>query len=190
MTGVQLMSLVRSLATQPAVRRPFVVKVIERTRGVLRGHPGARIGRGVTMAGPGEYRLGRGSCLREGARVYVGPGAVLELGPGAAIGARSVVNVTTGVTVGPGSQISWQCQILDSDFHEIVGSDGVAGPVSGPVVIGEHVLVGTGALVLKGVVIGDGSVIAAGSVVTRSVPAGTVVAGNPARPVQTVASWR
>jgi len=35
--------------------------------------------------------------------------------------------------------------------------------------------------VLKGVTIGDGAVVGAGSVVTRDVPAGAVVAGNPAR---------
>jgi acetyltransferase-like isoleucine patch superfamily enzyme len=142
------------------------------------------------MSGPGEYRLGRGSCLREGARLYVGPGATLTLEPGAAIGARSVVNVTVGVTVRAGSQVSWQCQVLDSDFHEITDAEGRTRPASAPVVIGEHVLVGTGALVLKGVTLGDGAVVAAGSVVTGDVPPGTVVAGNPARPIGTAAAWQ
>jgi galactoside O-acetyltransferase len=36
-------------------------------------------------------------------------------------------------------------------------------------------------LVLKGVTIGRGSVIGAGSVVTRSIPAGVMAAGNPAK---------
>jgi acetyltransferase-like isoleucine patch superfamily enzyme len=187
---VQLSSLARLVVTEPDLRRPMLVKAAERLRGHLRGHPGARIGRRVTMSGPGEYRLGRGSCLRDGARLYVGPRAALVLAPGAAIGARTVVNVTTGLTVGAGSQVSWQCQLLDSDFHEITAPDGTTRPMSAPVVIGEHVLVGTGALVLKGVTLGDGAVVAAGAVVTRDVPAGTVVAGNPARPVGAAAAWR
>lgn len=187
---MQLVFLARRIITEPDFRRPLVIKAVERSRGVLRGHRGARIGRGVTMTGPGEYRLGRGSCLREGARLYVGPGATLTLGAGAAIGARSVVNVTVGLTVGRGSQVSWQCQVLDSDFHEITDDQGRTHPPAVPVRIGDHVLVGTGALVLKGVTVGDGAVVAAGSVVTRDVPPRTVVAGNPARPVGTAADWQ
>jgi serine acetyltransferase len=40
--------------------------------------------------------------------------------------------------------------------------------------------VGAGALILPNVVIGQGAVVAAGSVVTRSVPPGVMVQGNPA----------
>jgi serine acetyltransferase len=43
--------------------------------------------------------------------------------------------------------------------------------------------VGAGALILPNVVIGQGAVVAAGSVVTRSVPPGVMVRGNPAVPV-------
>jgi serine acetyltransferase len=43
--------------------------------------------------------------------------------------------------------------------------------------------IGPGAIILPNVVIGRGAVVTAGSVVTRSVPAMTVVQGNPAVPV-------
>lgn len=56
----------------------------------------------------------------------------------------------------------------------------------GKVVIGDWVYIGSHALIMPGVTIGDGALVAAGSVVTRSVEAGTVVAGNPARVICTV----
>ena len=50
-----------------------------------------------------------------------------------------------------------------------------------PVRIGSNVWIGGGAIVLPGVSIGDDAIVGAGSVVTRNVPPGTTVVGNPAR---------
>ena len=41
--------------------------------------------------------------------------------------------------------------------------------------------IGSSATILCGITIGEGAVVGAGSVVTRDVPPGVVVAGNPAR---------
>ena len=50
--------------------------------------------------------------------------------------------------------------------------------------IGHDVWIGHGAIVLPGRNIGTGAVIAAGAIVTKDVPAYTIVAGNPARPIK------
>lgn len=53
-------------------------------------------------------------------------------------------------------------------------------PKQAPVIIGRDCWIGANATILPGVTIGDFSVVAAGSVVTKDVPSGVVVAGNPA----------
>jgi phosphonate metabolism protein (transferase hexapeptide repeat family) len=50
--------------------------------------------------------------------------------------------------------------------------------------IGHDVWIGHGAIVLPGRSIGTGAVIAAGAIVTKDVPAYTIMAGNPARPIK------
>jgi len=55
---------------------------------------------------------------------------------------------------------------------------------SGETVIGANVWIGEGAILPGGVTVGAGSVIGAGAVVTRPMPPGVIVAGNPARIVR------
>ena len=54
------------------------------------------------------------------------------------------------------------------------------------VVIEEDATLGPGVIVLPAVTIGRGAMVTAGSVVTKSVPAKTMVRGNPAEPVATI----
>ena len=77
-----------------------------------------------------------------------------------------------GVHVGENSYVAFESRILCHDrtrglyLHTRVG---------------KNCFIGGSSLILPGVEIGDGCVIGAGSVVTKSVPAGCVVAGNPAK---------
>lgn len=51
----------------------------------------------------------------------------------------------------------------------------------GKIVIGDYSYIGEGCMIMAGVSIGSNVIIGAGSVVTKSVPDGYMVAGNPAR---------
>lgn len=53
--------------------------------------------------------------------------------------------------------------------------------IFGKIKIGNNVHIGDSAFIMPGVTIGDNSIIAAGSVVTKSMPDGKIIAGNPAR---------
>lgn len=166
-----------------ALRRRILVQ-----RGLLKGHRGVAIHPRVTLGGPGRYELAPGSYVHRDASVWVGPGAHLQLAPGAAIGIRANVNVESGLSIGPCTAMSWDVQIMDTDFHDIVRPTGTA-VRSAPIVIGAHVLVGARAMILKGVTVGDGAIIAASAVVSRDVEAGAIVAGNPARVVGHAVDW-
>jgi maltose O-acetyltransferase len=52
--------------------------------------------------------------------------------------------------------------------------------------VGDNVFVGSNVKILKGVNIGDGSVIAHGSIVTKDVPSGVIVGGNPGRVIRVI----
>ncbi len=61
--------------------------------------------------------------------------------------------------------------------------------VFGPIDIGDNVFVGIGATILPGVSIGSDSVVGTGAVVVRDVPAGSIVAGVPARRIRGTAEY-
>lgn len=58
--------------------------------------------------------------------------------------------------------------------------------IAKPILIEDNVWIGGGAIILPGVTIGLNAVVGAGAVVTRSVPANTVVVGNPARVIKEI----
>jgi len=93
------------------------------------------------------------------------------------------------VTIQPGAKISGVVQIGShvtigtnaTLVQELVGDQKAGLKQSFGIVVEEEATIGANATILPGVRIGAGAKVNAGAVVTKDVPVGAVVAGNPAR---------
>jgi len=85
------------------------------------------------------------------------------------------------VRIGSGTQIGPGVQILTADHPRDPAQRGQMLEFGRSVTIGRNVWIGGAALILPGITVGDNAIVGAGSVVTRDVPDGVTVAGNPAR---------
>jgi maltose O-acetyltransferase len=103
--------------------------------------------------------------LRLGSDVYLAPGVTID--PDFCW----LVAIGDACTIAPGVRILAH----DASTKRHLGYSRVA-----RVEIGSRVFIGSDSIVLPGVTVGDDAIIGAGSVVRHDVPAGVVVAGNPA----------
>ena len=116
-------------------------------------------------------------------------GAFVEIQRGARIGRRVKISTHTficeGVQIEDHVFVGHGVMFINDRYPRAVTADGE--PQTGddwtvvPTVVRKGASIGSGATILCGVEIGESAIVGAGSVVTRNVPAGTIVAGNPAR---------
>ncbi len=153
-----------------------IIRVVGRMK-LVRGQGTIRIGRRTTIW-PGVKLTSLGNAADEPAR--------LTIGDFSSIGDRTQIHCCKKVAIGNYVLVSWDVNFLENNFHTT--TDG--GITSAPIVIADRVWIGCRAIILGGVTIGEGSIVAAGSVVTRDVPPGTLVAGNPAKVIRETGPWQ
>lgn len=140
---------------------------------------GLKIGSHVTLQGPG---------LAPELNGYI------EIGDYCFISSASIA-ATEKIIIGNYVYIAGGVTIVDTDFHPLDPAMRLTDTIaistigdksrrpkfdSAPVIIEDDVWIGYNATILKGVTIGKGSVIQPGAVVSKNVPPGSNVFGNPA----------
>ncbi|MGI0406104.1 sugar O-acetyltransferase [Helicobacter himalayensis] len=89
-----------------------------------------------------------------------------------------------GITIGDESFIGPRVNLvtINHDFNPHKRTITYCKPIN----IGPRVWIGVAATICAGVSVGEGSIIGAGAVVTKDVPSGVIVAGNPARVIREI----
>ncbi len=115
-------------------------------------------------AGGDEIRVGRNVFVNQNCTFY-------DLGG---------LDIADNVMIGPNVS-------LITAGHPLEPSRRRTATIGKPIVIERNVWIAAGATIIGGVTVGENSVVAAGSVVTKDVPPNTLVAGNPARVIRSIA---
>ncbi len=116
-------------------------------------------------------------------------GSFVEIQKGARVGSRCKISshsfICEGVTIEDEVFIGHGVKFINDKYPRATTSAGALQTDADWDVLSTHVgrgaSIGTNATILGGIRIGEASIVGAGAVVTRDVPPGATVAGNPAR---------
>jgi acetyltransferase-like isoleucine patch superfamily enzyme len=92
------------------------------------------------------------------------------------------------LTIGEECMLSRNAKLMTSDGHPIYQNAQIINSAKN-ITLGDKVWIADDVTVLKGVEVGANSVVGIGSVLTKSIPSGSVAAGNPAKIVKESISW-
>lgn len=140
---------------------------------------GTKVQIGATIRHPQNIRIGSNVSIGRYVNIsteFADSALIIE--DGSQLNKHSELDFSGGVYIGRNVVISEGCQIMSHDH----GLDPHSKPEKKEKRIENNVWIGASAIILpQAQNIGADSIIAAGSVVTKDVPKGVIVAGNPAK---------
>jgi UDP-2-acetamido-3-amino-2,3-dideoxy-glucuronate N-acetyltransferase len=145
------------------------------------------LGKNVQIFHPDQVNL-YGCTIGDNTKI----GAFVEIKEGAVIGANCKIQafafIPEGVTIEDDVFIGPHVSFTNDKYPKAVNSDGTLKKASDwsvrKTLVKKGAAIGAGAVILPGITIGAHATIGAGSVVTKNVPAGVTVIGNPARQIK------
>jgi acetyltransferase-like isoleucine patch superfamily enzyme len=142
-----------------------------------------------------DVKLGRDVIIHNFVNLYgceIGDGTSIgtfvEIQKGARVGRSCKISshsfICEGVTIEDEVFIGHGVTFINDKLPRATNTDGTRQSASDwqrvPTVVKRRASIGSGATILCGVTIGEGALVGAGAVVTKDVPAGATVVGNPA----------
>jgi acetyltransferase-like isoleucine patch superfamily enzyme len=145
---------------------------------------GVVIQRGVIIRYPLQIKLGDNVRIGRGVEINTElTKSELVIGEGTWIGRKCHLDFTGGLVIGQNCTLSENVTIFTHGHGFVPRSK----PLGSSLKIGNEVWIGANVTILQDVSeIGDNSIIGTGSVITKSIPSGVIVAGNPGRVIHKI----
>lgn len=121
--------------------------------------------------------FGEGSSIYDSSYVF---GSV-QVGKNTWVGPFTIIDGSGGLNIGDNCSISAGVQIYSHDSVKWAISGGQTAYEYAPTSIGNNCYIGPNSIIAKGVTIGDNCIVGANSFVNKSFPAGSKLAGSPAK---------
>ena len=161
--------------------RPFMIKYgFGGSNGIVGKKTMLILGDDSKIIFNGKAAFGKGTVITNS--------GTINFGANFSCNKNTFISAYEQITFGDDVLIGWDCAIRDSDGHYIVKDDSKK-KLSKPIRIGNHVWVCSYSHILKGVEIGNDSVVGYKSLVTRIHGCNEMIAGHPAKTIETGVNW-
>lgn len=151
---------------------------ISKTKIVIKGSNNTlNIKSGVKINGSFIEIVGNNCQITIGKNSIIGNGCYL-----------SAKDENTHLIIGDECMLSRNAKLMTSDGHPIYQNGNIINKAKN-ITIGDKVWIADDVTILKGVEVGANSVIGIGSILTKTIPAGSIAVGNPAKIIKENISW-
>lgn len=145
-----------------------------------------KISRNILLLGADKIRIGSNVRIDDFCTIIVNGAGSLEIGNFVHIAGYAYISCSNSVTFGHFSGVSQGVRIYTAS-DDYSGNyltnptvpEKYRSPISGPVVLGDHVIIGSGSIVLPNVICGEGAAVGALSLVSRSLEEWHIYSGMP-----------